>query len=298
MRWSWVCLMPVLLVGACSRPERVAMFGADQTQSGAASHPPPRNLLAEGVAPPATSGGGQPHGAMGGMSGMGGMHSGMHGGMGGAQGGQVTEVPKSFGTTTCAVSGDSILEFGTARIIEHEGQEIYLCCGGCIREFDKDPAYWMGKIEELRSDPGSNWVDSLSVSTQQPAPATPADASPPSEAVVSVDFERDIRPLFESNCLRCHGPRRQKSGYRLDTRATALSGGDLSEAHAQPAIIPGNADQSRLLWMLEATDDDFDRKIYPMPPDGPLESDEIARIRRWIEAGAPWPEGLELDGGR
>src|SRR5690242_6052181 len=37
-------------------------------------------------------------------------------------------------------------------------------------------------------------------------------------AAVTVDFERDIKPIFETTCWRCHGPERPKSHFRLDNR--------------------------------------------------------------------------------
>src|SRR6187551_2974582 len=30
------------------------------------------------------------------------------------------------------------------------------------------------------------------------------------------DFTRDVRPILEQHCYECHGPEKQKSGYRLD----------------------------------------------------------------------------------
>ncbi|MBI3209829.1 MAG: hypothetical protein HYZ37_13160, partial [Candidatus Solibacter usitatus] len=38
----------------------------------------------------------------------------------------------------------------------------------------------------------------------------------PAAAQTAIDFNRDIRPLFERSCFRCHGPERPKSGFRLD----------------------------------------------------------------------------------
>ena len=40
-----------------------------------------------------------------------------------------------------------------------------------------------------------------------------------------VDFARDVRPILEKSCFGCHGPDKQKSGYRLDVRDVALKGG-------------------------------------------------------------------------
>ena len=44
-----------------------------------------------------------------------------------------------------------------------------------------------------------------------------------SPAAVQIDFARDVAPLFAKHCQRCHGPKKQESGYRLDVRAAALS---------------------------------------------------------------------------
>ncbi|MDG2324638.1 MAG: hypothetical protein P8M08_14075, partial [Akkermansiaceae bacterium] len=41
-----------------------------------------------------------------------------------------------------------------------------------------------------------------------------------------VDFEKEIKPIFEERCIKCHGPDKQKSELRLDQRAVMLKGGD------------------------------------------------------------------------
>ena len=35
---------------------------------------------------------------------------------------------------------------------------------------------------------------------------------------LAVDFVRDVQPIFEAKCLKCHGAEKQKSGYRLDVK--------------------------------------------------------------------------------
>ncbi|MFN5395551.1 MAG: c-type cytochrome domain-containing protein, partial [Planctomycetota bacterium] len=42
----------------------------------------------------------------------------------------------------------------------------------------------------------------------------------------TVDFVRDVRPIFENHCYGCHGKDKQKSGFRLDIKSRALHGGD------------------------------------------------------------------------
>src|SRR5256885_2181029 len=48
----------------------------------------------------------------------------------------------------------------------------------------------------------------------------------PPPAGVTVDFNRDIKPIFEHTCFRCHGPEKPKSHFRLVDRESALKGGD------------------------------------------------------------------------
>lgn len=101
----------------------------------------------------------------------------------------------------------------------------------------------------------------------------------------AVDFVKDIQPLFEKHCYSCHGPDKQKSGYRLDVKAEALKGGD---AHA-PNIVPGKADQSPLLKFVSGADKDV-----VMPPKGDrMSAAELALLRTWIEQGAQWPDGID-----
>ena len=100
--------------------------------------------------------------------------------------------------------------------------------------------------------------------------------------VVAQDFARDVAPVFAAKCVGCHGPDKQRSGYRLDVRASALQGGELSA----PNIVPGDSANSPLVRYVTGADPD-----QRMPPEGePLTADEVAAIRRWIDAGAVWPE--------
>ncbi len=50
------------------------------------------------------------------------------------------------------------------------------------------------------------------------------------------DFENQVRPLLAARCVKCHGPRKQESNLRLDSRAAMMQGGD-----SGPAIVPGTA---------------------------------------------------------
>jgi hypothetical protein len=98
-----------------------------------------------------------------------------------------------------------------------------------------------------------------------------------------VDFVKDIKPLFEANCYKCHGPEKQKSEFRLDVRADALKGGE----HGQD-ILPGKSAQSPLIHYVAGLVDDMQ-----MPPKGEgLTIEQIGLLRAWIDQGVEWPEAL------
>jgi len=102
----------------------------------------------------------------------------------------------------------------------------------------------------------------------------------------ALDFVRDIRPIFEANCYRCHGAEKQKSGLRLDLRAGAFGGGEFH----QPTLVPGNAEASNLIRFISGHDVEI-----RMPPKGSgLTKDEIATLTEWVDEGAAWPEGVDL----
>src|SRR5262245_24898013 len=97
-----------------------------------------------------------------------------------------------------------------------------------------------------------------------------------------VDFRRQVEPIFVKRCSECHGPDTQKSQLRLDRRTTALKGGK----SGKPAIVPGDSKSSEV--MLRVTSSDADER---MPPKGePLNEQQIADLRAWIDQGASWPD--------
>jgi hypothetical protein len=102
----------------------------------------------------------------------------------------------------------------------------------------------------------------------------------PPPAKIQVDFDRDIRPIFEQSCLRCHGTERPRSHFRLDNRASALKGG-----REGIDIIPGNGSGSPLIRYVALADDEIQ-----MPPQGKgqLTAEQVGLLRAWIDQGAHW----------
>ena len=103
----------------------------------------------------------------------------------------------------------------------------------------------------------------------------------PLVAFGSIDFEEDVYPLLQDYCIDCHGPEKQKSGFRVDRRVHLLKGGDTGMA----AVIPGIPEKS---YMMEVLNSD-DPEISMPPKGGPLFEDEIEIIKEWIAQGADWP---------
>ncbi|MBU6401489.1 MAG: DUF1549 domain-containing protein [Verrucomicrobia bacterium] len=109
--------------------------------------------------------------------------------------------------------------------------------------------------------------------------------SVPPPAAHPVRFSRDIQPIFEASCIRCHGRGRHKGGFRLDNRDTLLKGGDDG-----PAVVPGNSAQSYLVALVSGLDED---KIMPQKGSR-LKPDQIGLLRAWIDQGLPWDAGVSL----
>ena len=109
-----------------------------------------------------------------------------------------------------------------------------------------------------------------------------ADAPSP-----SIDFVRDIRPIFTAHCYQCHDAAKHKGGLRLDNRNEAMLGGDNGAD-----ILPHDTDHSRLLHLIRGDDPDA-----VMPAKGPrLSPAEIETLSAWIRQGRTWPDSAAISG--
>jgi len=54
---------------------------------------------------------------------------------------------KPYPLETCIVSDKKLGEMGKPVVFEYKGQEIKLCCKSCRKDFDKDPAKFLKKLE-------------------------------------------------------------------------------------------------------------------------------------------------------
>ncbi|WP_442507935.1 PSD1 and planctomycete cytochrome C domain-containing protein [Novipirellula sp. SH528] len=102
----------------------------------------------------------------------------------------------------------------------------------------------------------------------------------PTKSYADDFFESQIRPLLITHCIECHGPKKQESGLRLDSRSGWLRGGD-----SGATIIPGDPENSLLIQAVNDSDD-----TVQMPPDGAkLTPAQIADLVTWVKQGAVDP---------
>jgi hypothetical protein len=111
------------------------------------------------------------------------------------------------------------------------------------------------------------------------APCAARAAEPPRDGVEY--FEKHIRPVLTERCYPCHSPSADKlrGGLRLDSHDGLLKGGD-----SGPAVVPGQADKSRLIAAIRHADG-----VKPMPPKETLADDVVAHFTAWVKMGAPDP---------
>lgn len=109
---------------------------------------------------------------------------------------------------------------------------------------------------------------------------------PSSGAEREVDFQDDVAPIFQKRCLSCHNDELKQGKLSLQTRKSALKGGESGEV-----IVPGNPDGSYLLSLITPS-----KGKAEMPKEAdPLSPTEVATIRQWIEQGAKWPADFKLE---
>ncbi len=97
-----------------------------------------------------------------------------------------------------------------------------------------------------------------------------------------VDYETDIKPLFEEKCAACHGVLKQEAGLRLDAGSLVRQGGD------QGSVLEVDDPASSVLIERVTTTDLGQR----MPPDGegtPLTDAQVQLVMNWIRQGATSP---------
>lgn len=95
-----------------------------------------------------------------------------------------------------------------------------------------------------------------------------------------VDYNTQIKPLLNKNCIACHGGVKKAGGFSLLFKHEALA----PAKSGKPAIIPGDAANSEMIRRLTLTDPE-ERMPLEHPP---LTPNEIDLLQKWIDQGAEW----------
>jgi formylglycine-generating enzyme required for sulfatase activity len=99
----------------------------------------------------------------------------------------------------------------------------------------------------------------------------------------TIDFVKEVQPILEYKCVVCHNAEKKEGKLRLDSKKYAFE--------KEEVLTPGKPYDSSFWWLCTLPADD--EEVMPPDPEPLLEARELAVLRRWIEQGANWPDGLE-----
>lgn len=118
----------------------------------------------------------------------------------------------------------------------------------------------------------------LAACASKPAPEKPVIALAEKDY-----FVRYVKPVFETQCLRCHQGADAPAGLSLVQRSGAYAPRKRDRAY----IVPGDPDASLLYTSL--LPGGTHPRILPRL-DMSLTESEIGALHEWIEDGAYWPD--------
>jgi hypothetical protein len=143
---------------------------------------------------------------------------------------------------------------------------------------------------------------------------------PPPAARKGVTYEKDIHPLFEASCIRCHSGDKPKAGLRLDSLESVIKGSKEGKV-----VIAGKSKESPLVIAVSQLDPEMSMPPKPKPgrggpgpggqqpggpppagagaggnggpgggphgggfgpPPKPLTAEQVGLVRAWIDQGA------------
>jgi len=90
-----------------------------------------------------------------------------------------------------------------------------------------------------------------------------------------------VQAVIAKHCLSCHDAKEAEGELVMESFASLMKGGDKG-----PVILPGRADQSLLVQLIEQKKKPF---MPPRKARDTLKESEITLIRAWVAGGAPGP---------
>lgn len=125
-------------------------------------------------------------------------------------------------------------------------------------------------------------VNALTLGLQAAAPAVDIGKLPPPANQKDVSFSKDIKPIFEKSCVKCHSGDKAKGKLLLDSREGVLKGGE-----GGAAIVANKSDQSHLVHYIADLVPDMEMPPVPKRKDfPPLTKEQVGWVRAWIDQGA------------
>ena len=107
---------------------------------------------------------------------------------------------------------------------------------------------------------------------------------PPASDKKDVTYAKDIKPIFDSSCIKCHAGDRAKAKLQMDSLEGVLKGTKMGKI-----VIAGDSAKSLIVKSVAHATEDQDQW---MPPVGnkagikPLTPEQIGLVRAWIDQGA------------
>jgi hypothetical protein len=107
----------------------------------------------------------------------------------------------------------------------------------------------------------------------------------PASAKETVSFSKDVKPILEASCIKCHGRGRGQGGFSLETREAVLKGG-----RSGPAVVEGKSAESLLVELVSGLNPD-----NVMPKKGTrLTAAQVSLLRAWIDQGLSWDTQIKF----
>ena len=107
----------------------------------------------------------------------------------------------------------------------------------------------------------------------------------PTPPTRQIDFSKEIKPILETSCTKCHGRGKDKGGFKIDNRETFLKGGD-----SGATVVIGKSDQSLLIELVMG----FDPETVMPKKGSKLKPEQIGLLRAWIDQGLKWDDAVWL----
>ena len=96
----------------------------------------------------------------------------------------------------------------------------------------------------------------------------------------SIDYNTQVKPIINKQCISCHGGVKKKAGFSLLFRSEAMA----KSESGKYAIIPGDPENSELIKRINTRDTE-ERMPYKHEP---LNEKERSIFYDWIKEGAAW----------